>query len=105
VWEGVGGGYAGRPEGRREGRRQDSQAAIPLGWWVVVWGSARALVSVVREGASAVAARARCRATAYVANADGGSVSTIDVRTRTKNPTDITVGSGPFGLAVTPCRR
>jgi len=29
-------------------------------------------------------------------------VSTIDVRARTKNPTDITVGSSPLGLAVTP---
>jgi len=29
-------------------------------------------------------------------------VSTIDVKTRTKNPTDIAVGSLPGGVAVTP---
>jgi YVTN family beta-propeller protein len=29
-------------------------------------------------------------------------VSTIDVKTRTKNPTDITVGSGPQNVTVTP---
>ena len=28
-------------------------------------------------------------------------MSTIDVKTRTKNPDDITVGSQPFGVAVT----
>jgi hypothetical protein len=32
-------------------------------------------------------------------------VSTIDVKTRTKNPTDIPVGSNPIRVAVTPCRR
>ena len=31
-----------------------------------------------------------------------GRVSTIDVKTRTKHPTDITVGSFPFGVAITP---
>src|SRR5262249_43065543 len=40
--------------------------------------------------------------TAFVANAGSGSVSTIDVKTRTKNPSDIAVGSDPFGVAVTP---
>jgi YVTN family beta-propeller protein len=29
-------------------------------------------------------------------------VSTIDVKTRTKHPDDIPVGSGPQGLAITP---
>jgi YVTN family beta-propeller protein len=29
-------------------------------------------------------------------------VSTIDVKTRTKNPTDIAVGTAPVGVAVTP---
>ena len=51
--------------------------------------------------------------TAFVANANlgaepapsSGTVSTIDVKTRAKNPTDITVGSNPAGVAVTPCRR
>jgi YVTN family beta-propeller protein len=50
---------------------------------------------------------------AFVANANlvlqpvpsGNSVSTIDVKTRTKNPTDIALGAVPFGVAVTPCRR
>jgi YVTN family beta-propeller protein len=40
--------------------------------------------------------------TAFVANAFGGSVSTIDVKTRTKNPDDIAVGPNAFGLALTP---
>jgi len=34
-----------------------------------------------------------------------GTVSTIDVKSSTKNPNDIDVGSGPFGVAVAPCRR
>jgi YVTN family beta-propeller protein len=32
-------------------------------------------------------------------------VSTIDVKTRTKNPADITVGASPARVAITPCRR
>src|SRR5262249_19515068 len=44
--------------------------------------------------------------TAFVANfGSPNSVSTIDLRSRTKNPTDIPVGSLPFGMALTPCRR
>jgi YVTN family beta-propeller protein len=43
--------------------------------------------------------------TAFVANFRSGTVSTIDVKTRTKHPTDITVGSLPTKVAVTPCRR
>jgi YVTN family beta-propeller protein len=31
-----------------------------------------------------------------------GSVSTIDIKTRTKHPTDITVGPGPQTVAVAP---
>ena len=69
---------------------------------VVVLGLAGALVGVVPGGVSAVAARAPCRATAFVTNAFSGSVSTIDVQTRTKDPTDITVGSNPDRVAVTP---
>jgi hyaluronoglucosaminidase len=34
-----------------------------------------------------------------------GTVSTIDVKTRTKDPTDIPVGAIPAQVAVTPCRR
>jgi YVTN family beta-propeller protein len=33
--------------------------------------------------------------TAFVANTSSGTVSTIDVKTRKKSPTDITVGSTP----------
>jgi YVTN family beta-propeller protein len=102
-----------------------------LGLWCSGW---RARWSVrVPDGLSAVAARGRCRATAVVTNAgsdsvstgvavtpdgktafvasagipfgSGNSVSTIDVKTRTKNLTDITVGAGPFGVVFTPCRR
>jgi YVTN family beta-propeller protein len=72
--------------------------------WVLgalVLGLAGALVGVVPDGVSAVAAL-RCRATVFVTNAGNGTVSTIDVKSRTKNPTDITVGSLPFGVAVTP---
>jgi YVTN family beta-propeller protein len=69
-------------------------------------GLAGALVGVVPYGVSAVAGRARCRATAFVANASSGTVSTIDVKTRTKHPTDITTGSPnnlePVGVAITP---
>jgi YVTN family beta-propeller protein len=40
--------------------------------------------------------------TAFIVNGFSGTVSTMDVKTRTKNPTDITVGSGARGVAVTP---
>jgi YVTN family beta-propeller protein len=70
-----------------------------------VLGLAGALVGVVPNALSAVAARGRCRATAFVTSSGGGSVSTIDVKTRTKNPTDISVGAFPFGVAFAPCRR
>jgi YVTN family beta-propeller protein len=52
--------------------------------------------------------------TAFVTNANfgneqagptGDSVSTIDVKTRIKQPDDITVGLQPLRVAVTPCRR
>ena len=59
-------------------------------------------MGVVPDGVSAVEARARCRATAFVSNAGSNSVSTIDVKTRTKHPTDITVGELPIGVAFTP---
>jgi YVTN family beta-propeller protein len=61
---------------------------------------AGALVGVVPNGASAVGARAPCCATAFLTNVGSRTVSTIDVKTRTKNPTDITVGSSPFGGGV-----
>src|SRR4029450_12620206 len=67
---------------------------------VVVFGLAGVLM--VPGGASAVPARSRCRPTAFVGNANSGTVSTIDVKTRTKNPADIPVGSGPSDVAVTP---
>jgi YVTN family beta-propeller protein len=40
--------------------------------------------------------------TAFVSNSLSGTLSSIDVKTRTKHPTDITVGSTPRGTAVTP---
>jgi YVTN family beta-propeller protein len=43
--------------------------------------------------------------TAFAPNTGSGTVSTIDVKTKTKNPTDIPVGNGPGGVAFTPCRR
>src|SRR5262245_17768218 len=69
---------------------------------VVVLGLAGALVGVVPEGVSAAPVRARCRPTVVVTNQSSGTVSTIDVKTRIKNPADITVGSAPTGVAVTP---
>jgi hypothetical protein len=66
---------------------------------VVVLGLVGALV--VPSGASA-AARGRCRPTAFVTNSMDGTVSTIDVKTRTKNPTDITDGPWPVDVALTP---
>jgi YVTN family beta-propeller protein len=69
---------------------------------VVVLGLAGALVGVVPDGVSAVTARKECRATAFVANRTSGAVSTIDVKTRTKNPNDIPVGPYPQVVAVTP---
>src|SRR5262249_55812783 len=74
-----------------------------FGWvrGVVVLGLAGALVGVVPVGASAVPARAPCRPTAGVGNIDGGTVSTIDVKTRTKPPDDIPVGAAPVGLVFT----
>jgi YVTN family beta-propeller protein len=68
---------------------------------VVVLGLAGALVGVP-SGVSAVPARTRCRATAFVANFTGGTVSTIEMKKRTKDPTDIPVGPAPIGVAVTP---
>jgi YVTN family beta-propeller protein len=49
----------------------------------------------------------RCRhgrgeQTVFVTNPDSGTVSTIDVKTRTKDPTDIAVGGLPGSVAVTP---
>jgi YVTN family beta-propeller protein len=43
--------------------------------------------------------------TALVVNGGSGTVSTIDVKTRKKNPTNITVGLIPVEVTVTPCRR
>jgi YVTN family beta-propeller protein len=69
---------------------------------VVVFGLAVALVGLGQARLSSVPARRQCRATAFVTNALSGTVSTIDVKTRTKHPTDVSVGSFPFGVAVTP---
>ena len=69
---------------------------------VVVLGLAGAPVGFVPDMVSAVPGRARCRSIALVANQTSGSVSTIDLKTRTKDPTDIPVGGLPTGVAVTP---
>jgi YVTN family beta-propeller protein len=61
---------------------------------------AGALVGVAPDGVSAVAARSRCRATAFVTNSNSDSVSTIDVETRGKHPDDIPVGATPNDVAV-----
>jgi YVTN family beta-propeller protein len=69
---------------------------------VVVLGLAGALVGVAADGVSALPVRAGCRTTVFVTNALSASVSTIDLKTRTKHPSDIPVGTDPFGLAITP---
>jgi YVTN family beta-propeller protein len=78
---------------------------MPRFRWVhgmLVLGLAGALVGVVPSGVSAVPARPRCPTTAFVANFTSGTVSTIEVKTRTKHPGDIEVGALPTLLAVTP---
>jgi YVTN family beta-propeller protein len=40
--------------------------------------------------------------TALVGSTHSDTVSTIDMKTRTKHPDDITVGTNPRGVAVTP---
>jgi YVTN family beta-propeller protein len=76
---------------------------ISMGFGALMLGLSGALVGVVPDGVSAVTARGRCRATAFVTNMRSGTVSTIDVKTRTKHPTDIAVGPSPLEVAVTPC--
>jgi YVTN family beta-propeller protein len=69
---------------------------------VVVLELAGTLVGAVASGGSAVPARGRCRPTAFVANNGSTTVSTIDVKTGTKNPADIVVGPLSAGVAVAP---
>src|SRR5262245_13987734 len=69
---------------------------------VLVVGLAGAVAGVVPSGVSALSIRVRCRATAVVTNYGSGTVSTIDVNTRTKNRPDIPVGPVPSGVAITP---
>ena len=68
-------------------------------------GLAGALVGVAADGVSGMPARKECRSTAFVANTGSGTVSTIDVKSRTKDPTHIPVGSAPVGVAITPDRK
>src|SRR5215211_1928339 len=78
---------------------------MPRFRWVsgaLVLGLAGALVGVIPNNVAAVAGRAPCRAIVLVANANSGTVSTIDLKTRTKDPTDIPVGSRPTQVRVTP---
>src|SRR5262245_31043307 len=65
---------------------------------VVVLG----LAGVVPNQVSVAVGRAQCRSTAFVTNQFANSVSTIDVKTRTKHPTDIPVSALPAAVAVTP---
>ena len=70
---------------------------------VVVLGLTGALVSGFPDGVSAVPARKVCRSTALVTNGGSGTVSTIDVKTMTKDAADIPgVGPAPVGVAFTP---
>ena len=94
--------YGGRRQ--RSARKDELMMRQRFRWasGVLVIGLSGALVGVVPGGMSPVAAHARCPATALVTNAGSGTVSTIDVKTRTKNPTDITVGPTPVAVAITP---
>jgi YVTN family beta-propeller protein len=62
-------------------------------------GSSPTGVAVAPDGKTAFVANSNLREGRSPAS---DTVSTIDVRTQTKNPTDITVGAMPVGLAVTP---
>jgi YVTN family beta-propeller protein len=42
---------------------------------------------------------------AFVTNQATNTVSIIDVKTRTKDPTDIPVGRSPLGVAIASCHR
>jgi len=76
-------------------RGRGSDAAVPLGsWGTSPVGAGPGAVTITPDGE-----------TLFVVNFSGDSVSTIDLNTRTKNPTDIPVGSAPFSVAITPCRR
>jgi YVTN family beta-propeller protein len=65
-------------------------------------GSFPDAVAITPDGKTAFVTHASPRAGDV---AIGDSVSAIDVKTRTKGPTDIMVGPFPVGAAVTPCRR
>src|SRR6266511_3286803 len=71
----------------------------------LVCAAAGAAVGVAPAGAQQDPA-AGCEITAFVTNAGGSSVSTIDVATRTRDPNDIPLGMGatPSGVAITPDR-
>src|SRR5262245_56119771 len=87
-----------------DGRRQAAAGAVMrrVQWalvFVAVCGLAGAVVGVVPDPVDAVAGRQQCRATAVVT---GAPVSTIDVKTRTKHPSDIAGVHARAGVAVTP---
>jgi YVTN family beta-propeller protein len=93
----------GRPNGAGE-TSEAGAAMLPFRFvlGVVVLGLPGALVGVVPDRVSAVPARPRCRPTAFVSNNGGGTVSAIDVKTRTKYPTDIKVGEQPAAMTLSP---
>src|SRR5262249_16514611 len=84
---------------RRIARRGETMRWVRA---VVAFGLAGALVGVVPNGVAAVPAPARCQPTAFVANAGSNTVSAIDVKAKTRDPTDIAVGVAPVGPRVTP---
>src|SRR5262245_60334224 len=72
--------------------------------WVpqdVVLGLAGAVAGAVPDPAAAVPVPGQGRVTAFVPNWNSGTVSVIDVGTRTKDP-DITVGAKPSVSVLTP---
>jgi large repetitive protein len=75
------------------------RVASALVWVVVVAAGSLAVVGVDPGG---VGAAAGCVSRAYVANFGGGSVSVIDTSTNTVIGLPITVGSNPYGVAITP---
>ncbi|MFF3684429.1 YncE family protein, partial [Streptomyces sp. NPDC002187] len=91
---------SGAPEQGSTGRSRGGGRS----WWVALraWVAGVAvLAGLAVPLAMATPAAAQTGTFAYVANSVDGTVSVIDTATNTVTTT-IPVGSGPFGVAVTP---
>jgi YVTN family beta-propeller protein len=68
-------------------------------------GTGGAGVAITPDGKTAFVTNANFANLGNDSSPSRGTVSTIDVKTRTKHPTDIPVGTFPFEVAITPCSR